>query len=55
MLIWTLLKFVRDAKKGVVDWERFKIITEELYRISLATHYTLKIFLVVIAVDLIFW
>ncbi len=55
MLIWTLLKFVKDVKKEVIDWERFKIITEELYKISSATHYALKIFLIVIAVDLVFW
>ncbi len=54
MLIWTSLKFIKDIKKEVVDWERFKVITEELYRISLAAHYALRIFLIVIAVDLIF-
>ena len=54
MLIWTSLKFIRDAKKEVVDWERFKVITEESYRISSAAHYALRIFLVVIAVDLVF-
>jgi len=54
MLIWTSLKFVRDAKKEVVDQERFKIIIEELYRISSAAYYVLRTFLIVIAVDLIF-
>ncbi len=54
MLIWISLKFIRDVKKEVVDWERFKVIIEELYKISSAAHYALKIFLVVIAVDLIF-
>jgi len=48
------LKFVKDVKKEVVDQERFKVITEESYRISSAAHYALRIFLVVIAVDLIF-
>ncbi len=55
MLIWTSLKFVRNAKREVVDWERFEVITEELYRISSAACYALKTFLVVIAVDLTFW
>ncbi len=54
MLIWTSLKFVKDIKREVVDWERFKVITEELYRISSATHYALKTFLIVIVIDLIF-
>ncbi len=54
MLIWTSLKFIRDVKKEVVNWERFKIIIEELYKISSAAHHALKIFLIIIAVDLIF-
>jgi len=54
MLIWTSLKFIKDIKKEVVDWERFKVIIEELYKINSAAHYALKTFLVVIAIDLIF-
>ena len=55
MLIWTSLKFVRNVKREVIDQERFKVITEESYRISSAAHYALRTFLVVIAVDLVFW
>ena len=55
MLIWTSLKFIRNAKREVVDWERFKVIIDELYKISSAAHYALRTFLIVIVVDLIFW
>jgi len=55
MLIWTSLKFVRNVKREVVDWERFEVIIEESYEISSAAYYALRTFLIVIAVDLIFW
>jgi len=48
------LKFIRNVKKEVVDQERFKVITEELYEISSAVCYVLKTFLIVIIVDLVF-
>ncbi len=54
MLIWTSLKFIRNVKREVVDWEKFKVIIEKLYKISLAAHYALKTFLIVIAIDLVF-
>ena len=54
MLIWTSLKFIKNIKKEVVDWERFKVITEESYKISSATYYILRTFLIVIVIDLIF-
>ena len=55
MLIWTSLKFVKNAKSEVVDWERFEVIIEESYETSSAAHHALRIFLIVIAVDLAFW
>ncbi len=55
MLIWTSLKFVKNAKKEVVDWERFEVIIEESYETSSAAHHALRTFLIVIAVDLAFW
>ncbi len=55
MLTWTSLKFVKNAKSEVVDWERFEVITEESYETSSAAHHALRTFLVVIAVDLAFW
>ncbi len=55
MLTWTLLKFIKNVKKEVVDWERFKVIIKESYEISSAAHHTLRTFLVVIAVDLVLW
>jgi len=48
------LKFVKNAKKEVVDQERFEVIIEESYETSSAAHHALRTFLVIIAVDLTF-
>jgi len=48
------LKFVKNAKSEVVNQEKFKVIIKELYETSSAAHHALRIFLVIIAVDLIF-
>jgi len=55
MLTWTSLKFVKNVKSEVVDWERFEVIIKESYKTSSAAHHALRTFLVVIAVDLTFW
>ncbi len=55
MLTWTSLKFVKNVKSEVVDQEKFEVIIEELYETSSAAHHALRTFLVIIAVDLIFW
>ncbi len=42
------MKFVKNAKSEVVDWERFKVIIEESYETSLTAHHALRTFLVVV-------
>jgi len=48
------LKLVKNAKKEVVDQERFEVIIEESYETSSAVYHALRTFLIVIAVDLAF-